>query len=867
MSSQTTEIVTRRVAETTTARSGDEFAPQWSARDPARPSPRQPPTPEEELRSLGLTFNSCPTLRSSRLPFALALRDGPGGCFLALAAFEVERFQVAPRDRSSTRDILDRAEEAWRAIAHALALFDEEREVWHVVATRAEPGPDGALIRVGWVVVGRGATTMEAALQAESAFNDIWTLQQTSLDYLSLDAVSTAEAMADLVRCSGAPFLNALRRTAWQRPVGLVRDVDRRAQSSNPGVLLPWQPRGNHWTPLVEALASSATPAAMMIRVRTAVTPSKATMEHAEDSALAVAEEHARLLDQPVRGSATMSTYDLLAAGATRRVSTLRGPCLAADVALATWEPPTPGLLSLAAASLTSNSDNGSEQSLPQPPLCRVALDRKALWRPLDASSTPELLVGAHEAWTLVRTVEPPADEVSPLPCSRSRSLPLRSAPTSGACLGEAEHRGASREVRLPDEARFLHTYVVGQTGTGKSTLLLNMLVDDLESGRGVTVLDPHGSLIDEVLARVPAERRADVIIVDPTNGLRYVPLNPLIVTGKGAADYLSLRDRIIDELFDTAAALYDLSLVGGPMFELYFRSFLGLLMGAQQPTDRVPIIPMLEALMGSADLQKELMSQIADEDPITHGSLIRARAAKGESSLANMVPYITSKLNRFYIHTAARRTLCQPECLDFNDVIENRKILLVALSPIHLGREAAALIARQIVLRLSVAAMERGVSPRATPHYIFVDEFQNVATERFAALLAEARKFRLGIVLAHQYTSQLVHKNDTRVLDSILGNVGTVVSFRVGANDADLLQRVMAPRIASDDLSGLSNFRAFVRSVGPLGNVPFLLRTGLPRPPTNFLVDETRKASLSRYGTPVAQVDREIQRVMASFG
>jgi len=415
------------------------------------------------------------------------------------------------------------------------------------------------------------------------------------------------------------------------------------------------------------------------------------------------------------------------------------------------------------------------------------------MWPPLDPVAHPELLVGPAEAVTLIRTPEPPSDERSPLPCSRARVLPLRTVPGTGTVLGDGEMRGDSQPVRLEDSVRFQHVYIVGQTGAGKSTLMLNMIVDDIAAGHGLTLLDPHGSLINAVLDRIPPERMDDVIVVDPSDLERPVGLSLLDLGTADSAQYVARRDAMIDELFDTFDALYDMKVAGGPMFEQYFRSFLILVMGTSPPPDYMPLLPMLTEVMNDRSLARALAARIGNNDPITKASLEAMFDASGETELRNVTPYIVSKLNRFYSPVAARRMLCQTKGIDFGDAIRSRKIVLVDLPAVRLGTDTAALIARQVIARLANEAMRRGTAPDTPAHFVYADEFHHFATERFASLLAEARKFRLGLVLAHQYTSQLVLGHERRVLDAVLGNVGTVVAFRVGAQDAQLLDAVMA--------------------------------------------------------------------------
>ncbi|MCB9610302.1 MAG: type IV secretory system conjugative DNA transfer family protein, partial [Polyangiaceae bacterium] len=392
----------------------------------------------------------------------------------------------------------------------------------------------------------------------------------------------------------------------------------------------------------------------------------------------------------------------------------------------------------------------------------------------------------------------------------------------------------------------------------------VQMITDDICSGRGVTVLDPHGTLVDAVLERIPKHRAEDVVIISPSDVDRAVPLNPLYLSETDPVRYTMERDRVIDELLDVFDALYDLRVTGGPMFEMYFRTFTALLMGSSPPTEYTPLLPMLELLFASEQLRGRLASRV---DGVVQAMLATAEQAGGEASLKNLAPYVTSKLTRFYAPVAARRMLCQPKCLDFGDVLATQKIVLVSLNPSQLGREASALIARQVIFRLNQAAVARGVSPEHPAHFLYVDEFQNFATERFAQMLSEARKFRLGLVLAHQYTTQLTRPGDNAILDAVLGNVGTVVAFRLGATDASALERTFAPRATASDISGLPNFSALVRcSGGATGNVPFTLRTRPLMPGDPKLAYLIRQLARVKAGTNGVVVDAKLTHALGEF-
>ncbi len=801
---------------------------------------------------------------------AVAWRALPDGSLVAFTGIVVDRFVVVPPPHASGAGLEEASEEvrrAWRAVVAALAHLVPAREFWHIITTRSHRDAGDGAVAVGWAAVGRGRTRDDAVSTSLAALEDLRVVLAAHYDFFTMRIVADPTDFADLLQTATAGPGMALRRRRWEPTIQVETSPSAESMDAQaPGALLPWPGESASWAPLLEGMASLPTAVALVVRCATGVSVPREAVGRAEADLLSVTRASLHVLGRDVDDATPVpAVMEALGVAAGHRLKLLDGPCLLADAILVGAEPLPAGLAATLAATLAALPDgtgasSGRSQAIEALPVAFVMLDAMAIWMPLDPVAHPELLMSPAEAVSLVRTPEPPGDERSPLPCARARVLPLRSVPKDGTLLGEGEVRGDVKPVRLPDAVRLQHVYIVGQTGAGKSTLMLNMALGDIAAGHGLTLLDPHGSLISAVLERIPEERRDDVIVVDPSEIERHVGLNLLDLGTTDPAHYVARRDSAIDELFDTFEALYDMRVAGGPMFEQYFRVFLALVMGAAPPPDYVPLLPMLAAVMNDRELAKALAARIAVNDPITEGTLRAMFDARGEAELRNITPYIMSKLNRFYGPVAARRMLCQVTGIDFAEIIATRKIVLVSLPAVKVGTDTAALIARQVITRLANEAMRRGADPAGPLHFVYADEFHQFATERFAALLAEARKFRLGLVLGHQYTSQLVQRQDRRVLDAVLGNVGTVIAFRVGAQDAELLDDVMAPRATASDISGLPNHVAVVRSVGALGNIPFTLRT---RPPAavgrSFAVDILER-SRQLYGRSTKDVDGELR-------
>jgi hypothetical protein len=235
---------------------------------------------------------------------------------------------------------------------------------------------------------------------------------------------------------------------------------------------------------------------------------------------------------------------------------------------------------------------------------------------------------------------------------------------------------------------------------------------------------------------------------------------------------------------------------------------------------------------------------------------------ASGEASLKNLAPYISSKVNRFVADHALRNLTCQNRMLDFEGLVRDRRILLFHLAKGRFGDYAAGLLASQVVSRIRNAVMKRGAAG-AHPFYLYADEFQLFADERFAELLAEARKFGLALTLAHQFVEQLPDS----VMKAVLGNVGTVISFRVGPRDGEAIEGIFQPIFDRRDLVSLPNFRACVRNFGRLGETPFTVET-LPSSSAcdPNLAEQIRESSRKRHGRDRNEVEDEVAATFRGF-
>ena len=399
------------------------------------------------------------------------------------------------------------------------------------------------------------------------------------------------------------------------------------------------------------------------------------------------------------------------------------------------------------------------------------------------------------------------------LPVRRSRTvraaLPPMQDGESVTVLAVNRHRGQERPIRVPLEHRFKHIFALGMTGTGKSTFMLSLLSQDLRQGHGVCLIDPHGDLADDLLARFPEQREKDLIVVDLTDRQRIVPMNFL------RWQTPEQRDLIVDDLYATLDRIYDFHETGGPIFEQNFRSVLKLLMGDLTDGDRVFTLLELPLLYQSSDFRRYLVSRNRDQQ--LKDFVEELEQVRGENSLNNLAPYVTSKFTRFLQDQLLRYVVGHGDMkLDFASILNEQKVLIVKLGRGRFGAQAAELLLGMFMSRFRSALMARAEIPneRRAPFFLYVDEMGSLAQdENFSRVLSEARKYRLGLVLATQYARQLGSRESREsTLSAVLGNAGTVISFRVGVEDAPLVAPLFGPHLTAQDLIELPNFEGYMR-------------------------------------------------------
>ena len=482
----------------------------------------------------------------------------------------------------------------------------------------------------------------------------------------------------------------------------------------------------------------------------------------------------------------------------------------------------------------------------------------------MDFFSDTEIFTAA-EAACVFRLPSPPLHEQPGLPVKRYRTSYALAAQNCAATQDEKSirlfinaHRGGIQPIHIGADDRMRHLFVLGQTGTGKSTFMQNMILQDMRAGRGLALIDPHGELVDDLLGCVPPERADDVILFDLLDRRR--PLGFNIIEWKT----LEERDFIIDELYLTIDRLYDMKTTGGPLFETNFRGILKLLMGERPRKEFIPTLLEFTSCYLADDFRKWLISKA--QDPQTLDFVKELERTGGEASLANIAPYITSKINRFVSDITLMRIIGQEKTsIDFDSIMDEGKILLVKLGKGRFGPMISALLANQIVSRFKMAAMKRGETPpeKRRDFFLYVDECHNLPHENFMELLSEARKYRMGLILATQYMAQIESPfNPNNLLSAILGNVGTIVIFRLGQDDAIKLSPLLYPQFSAMDICGLPNWCGYSRLQANNEAVPPMsFKTEKDMTPYDHKISEQiRNMSSEKYGTDIHLVDKQIR-------
>jgi hypothetical protein len=438
------------------------------------------------------------------------------------------------------------------------------------------------------------------------------------------------------------------------------------------------------------------------------------------------------------------------------------------------------------------------------------------------------------------------------------KAAPPTTMPTAGVILGVNSFRGKNTYVRIKPADRWRHMYEIGQTGTGKSVFMESLIIQDMEAGHGLCVIDPHGDLVEKVLGHVPKSRVEDVIVFDPSDTSRPLGMNMLEFETDEQKTFA------INEMIAIFDKLYDLRATGGPMFEQYMRNAMLLIMDDKDSGATLLEIPKV---LADEAYRRHKLSKIQNRFVKDFWEK-EAQKAGGEASLANMVPYITSKLTPFIFNDIVRPIIAQQKsAFNFREAMDSKKIVLVNLSKGKIGEMNSNLLGMIIIGKLLFAALSRIDIPeeQRSDFYLYIDEFHNFMTDSVSVILSEARKYRLSLILAHQFIAQLVKNNDTRIKDAIFGNVGTIIAYRLGVEDAEVIAKQMAPVVSEYDLINMPKYTCYIKLLIDNQNPPaFNFQPILPEKGNYELAKAVKELSRLKYGRDRQIVEKEIsQRVI----
>jgi hypothetical protein len=451
--------------------------------------------------------------------------------------------------------------------------------------------------------------------------------------------------------------------------------------------------------------------------------------------------------------------------------------------------------------------------------------------------------------WVLSKKLEPPIN----LPVPPKDGKPEKDQSKHLTLLGEAVFRGSRTKFGIKTDDRRRHIYIIGKTGMGKSTLLENMLFSDIHAGRGIALVDPHGDLIEAVLKFIPKERSNDVILFDPADKDFPISFN-----------ILECRDR--DQR----------PLVASGIMSVFTKLWPDVWSGRMEHILRNTLLALLET-EGSSMLG--IMRMFADDtyrgkvvsrlsDPLVRSFWEDEYASWSEKYRTEAIAAIQNKVGQLLSTPLIRNIIGQvTSSVDIRHAMDTGKIILVNLSKGKLGEDTSGFLGSMLVTKFQLEAMSRADIPEKDRRdfFLYVDEFQNFATESFATILSEARKYRLGLTMANQYVAQLlIGDKSTKLQDAVFGNVGTMVSFQVGSDDAEELSKQFEEMVVEKDILSLPKYHAYMRlMIDGIPSKPFSVST---LPPPEFeqddnRVDIIRKLSRERYSEKREVVEEKIKR------
>ncbi len=420
-----------------------------------------------------------------------------------------------------------------------------------------------------------------------------------------------------------------------------------------------------------------------------------------------------------------------------------------------------------------------------------------------------------------------------------------------GLLIGYNEFRGVKKPIRIGTKDRRRHVYIIGQTGVGKSVLQENMAYQDMMDGRGFAFIDPHGDLVESLLGKVPKERVEDIIYFNPSDMANPIGLNMF------EFDTPDQKDFLVQEAINMLYGLYDPGHTGivGPRLEHIFRNCALLLMA--DPAGGT-FIDVPKCLM-DPEFVKSKLKYVKDQQVIDFWTK-EFPASQRSNEAGEVVSWVVAKFGPFISNDAMRNIIGQTKSgFNLREIMDNNKILLVNLSKGKMGELNSKLLGIIFVMKFQAAAMSRADIPedQRVDFSLYVDEFQNFATDSFESILSEARKYKLSLIMGNQFMTQLTDK----IREAIIGNVGTVISGRIGVTDAELMVKKFQPTFDVDDLAKLPNFQSITSvMINNVPSAPFSMNWIPPMgQANNQLRDALVRLSAAKYGKPRTVVEKEI--------
>ncbi len=418
--------------------------------------------------------------------------------------------------------------------------------------------------------------------------------------------------------------------------------------------------------------------------------------------------------------------------------------------------------------------------------------------------------------------------------------------------FAKTNFRNSDNVFGIKRKDRRQHMYILGKSGTGKSVLLSNLIVQNIQNGEGVCVVDPHGELVEEILHLIPENRTKDVIYFNPADTDFHIGFNVIQL------DDPKYKHLVASGLMGIFTKIWA-NAWSSRMEYILNNAILALL---DTPGTTLLGIPRL---LVDKDYRQMIIGNL--KDPVVKAFWVHEYEQWREQFRNEAIAPIQNKVGQFLSTSIIRNVVGQPKStIDIFDIMNEGKIFLVNVSKGRIGEDNSALLGGMIITKIQLAAMERVRIPEdeRKDFYLYVDEFQNFATDSFANILSEARKYRLNLTVAHQYTAQLENKDGSKVRDAVFGNVGTMIIFRVGADDADFLEKEFEPEFTAQDLVNLPNYHVYLKlMIDGITSRPFSASTLPPIKvdPTSGVKDKIIESSRKLYTRSREEVEGEISR------